>query len=173
MELDRLNQKLTRITNHLTFRYRWVPPGRNLKLPVNSRRSQRAAKRIGHELTWNRIHNNFRMRHQLRSEILSQLAPFLERIFLIEDGTRIQKHLDNSYEKKFHAAKLHQIIKFEKAKPRGMEAQAHYEPGIVNISKCQLTTAEESDLVSWGCRIHWLHLCRGVRLLQRVFWIWL
>ena len=26
--------------------------------------------------------------------------------------------------------------------------------------------------VSWGCRIHWLHLCRGVRLHQPVFWIW-
>ena len=27
--------------------------------------------------------------------------------------------------------------------------------------------------VSWGCRIHWLHLCRGVRPPQRVSWIWL
>ena len=24
----------------------------------------------------------------------------------------------------------------------------------------------------WGCRIHWLHLSRGVRLLQQVYWIW-
>ena len=26
--------------------------------------------------------------------------------------------------------------------------------------------------VGWGCRIHWLHLCRGVRLSQQVSWIW-
>ena len=26
--------------------------------------------------------------------------------------------------------------------------------------------------VDWGCRIHWLHLCRGVRLNQWVFWWW-
>ena len=26
--------------------------------------------------------------------------------------------------------------------------------------------------VSWGCRIHWLLLCRGVRLFQWVSWIW-
>ena len=26
--------------------------------------------------------------------------------------------------------------------------------------------------VGWGCRIHWLLPCRGVRLPQRVFWIW-
>ena len=26
--------------------------------------------------------------------------------------------------------------------------------------------------VSWGCRIHWLHFSRGVKLLQRVSWIW-
>ena len=24
----------------------------------------------------------------------------------------------------------------------------------------------------WGSRIHWLHLCRGVRLPQQVSWIW-
>ena len=26
--------------------------------------------------------------------------------------------------------------------------------------------------VGWGCRIHWLLLCRGVRPPQRVSWIW-
>ena len=29
-----------------------------------------------------------------------------------------------------------------------------------------------TSLVGWGCRIHRLHLCRGVRLTQWVFWIW-
>ena len=27
------------------------------------------------------------------------------------------------------------------------------------------------DPVCWGCRIHWLHLCRGVRLHKGVSWI--
>ena len=27
-------------------------------------------------------------------------------------------------------------------------------------------------LIGWGCRIHWLHLCWGVRPSQRVSWIW-
>ena len=26
--------------------------------------------------------------------------------------------------------------------------------------------------VGWGCRIHWPHLCSGVRLLQQVYRIW-
>ena len=26
--------------------------------------------------------------------------------------------------------------------------------------------------VDWGCRIHWLYFCRGVRLPQWVSWIW-
>ena len=26
--------------------------------------------------------------------------------------------------------------------------------------------------VGWGCRIHQLYLCRGVRFLQQVSWIW-
>ena len=29
-----------------------------------------------------------------------------------------------------------------------------------------------SGPVRWGCRIHRLHLCRGVRLLQQMSWIW-
>ena len=29
------------------------------------------------------------------------------------------------------------------------------------------------QVINWGCRIHWLHLCRGVRpSLQWVSWIW-
>ena len=31
---------------------------------------------------------------------------------------------------------------------------------------------QKTSSVSWGCRIHQPHLCRRVRLPQRVSWIW-
>ena len=45
IQLERLNQKLAWMTNHLTFLYRCqdlklVPPGLTMKLSVNTRRAQ-------------------------------------------------------------------------------------------------------------------------------------
>ena len=46
------------------------------------------------------------------------------------------------------------------------------------IRKCKIAGKDKPPHVydcpvSWGCRIHWLHLCRGVRSPpQRVSWIW-
>ena len=36
----------------------------------------------------------------------------------------------------------------------------------------QITTWPKVDPLSWGCRIHQLHLCGGVRLPQQVSLIW-
>ena len=44
-------------------------------------------------------------------------------------------------------------------------SQVHSDPERVALGRFL-------SLVSWGCRIHRLHLCRGVRYHQRVSWIW-
>ena len=41
-----------------------------------------------------------------------------------------------------------------------------------HINHCWLFTTKSSCLVGWDCRIHQLHLCRGVRLPQWMSWIW-
>ena len=82
------------------------------------------------------------------SEFLNKLPALLERISLIEDKIRIQQYLDNSYKKEFEEVKSRQINKLKKIKILGMKAQVHYTPmkAIVNISKHQLITSEESVL---------------------------
>ena len=52
--------------------------------------------------------------HQLWPKFSSKLAPFLERISLIEEGTRIQQYLDKSYKEKVDVVKSYQIVKLEK-----------------------------------------------------------
>ena len=46
-----------------------------------------------------------------------------------------------------------------------------FNDSIVPI-KMKIRFPKKSGPVGWSCRIHWLHFCRGVRLLQRVSWIW-
>ena len=41
---------------------------------------------------------------------------------------------------------------------------------FLNVSIVQSLNRDSS--FSWDCRIHWLHLCKGVRLLQQVSWMW-
>ena len=154
------------MTNHLTFLYRcWdlklVPPGLTLKIPVKSRRVQKVTRRLEHELVQDRIHNNCRKKHQLQSEISCKLTPFLERIAIIQDRTRIQQYLDKSYEQEFYMVKMHQITKLEKMKTQNMKIQAHYSPvkAIVNISKEQLTTPKKSVLnkgLNFANTIKWI-----------------
>ena len=133
------------MTNHLTFLcrcqdLRLVPPGLTIKIPVHSRREQEVTKRLEQELIRDRIHNNRWKKHQLWLEILSKLTPFLEKISIIDDKTRIQQYLDKSYEQEFHMVKARQITKLEKIKTTNMKIQSHYSPveAIVNISKRQL-----------------------------------
>ena len=38
------------------------------------------------------------------------------------------------------------------------------------VVSSDFSTQLYDDPVGWGCRIHWLHLCRGVRLPQRMSW---
>ena len=50
----------------------------------------------------------------------------------------------------------------------GVKAMKRYstppELSMIQISViCKTPPLQEICLVSWGCRIHWLHLCRGVR----------
>ena len=47
-------------------------------------------------------------------------------------------------------------------------------PNTPTASRQVHKTSSTSGQVSWGggCRIHWLHLCRGARLYLRVSWIW-
>ena len=50
-QLEKLNQKLARMTNHLTFLCRCrdlklVPPGLTIKIPVHSRRARKMTKRL-------------------------------------------------------------------------------------------------------------------------------
>ena len=152
-QLEKLNQKLARMTNHLTFLYRCrdlklVPPGLTLKLPVNSRRAQKIAKRVGHELVRDRIQNNRWKKHQLQSEISNKLTAFLDRISINEDRTRIQQYLELSYKQEFQEVKSRQIRKLERMKTRVTKEQAHYTPvdAIVNISRRQLSTSEKTVL---------------------------
>ena len=67
---------------------------------------------------------------------------------MVDDRTRIQQYLDQSYEQEFHMVKARQITKLEKMKTTSMKTQSHYSPveAIVNISKRQLTTPEKSVL---------------------------
>ena len=51
--------------------------------------------------------------------------------------------------------------------------------GLLWLTPCQSLTTSwffdrrcDTELVGSGCRIHWLHLGRGVRILQWVYWIW-
>ena len=124
-KLEKLNQKLARMMNHLTFQCRCqdlklVPPGLTIKIPVHSKRAWKVTKRLERELIRDQIHNNCWKKHQLQLEILSKLTPFLERIFIIDDRTRIQQYLDKSYEQEFHMVNVHQITKLEKMKTTNM-----------------------------------------------------
>ena len=72
-QLEKLNQKLARMTNHLTFLCRCrdlklVPPGLTIKIPVHSRRVRKVTERLQQELIRDRIHNNRWKKHQLRLE---------------------------------------------------------------------------------------------------------
>ena len=138
------------MTNHLKFLCRCrdlklVPPGLTIKLPVHFKRARKVTKRLEQELIRDRIHNNRWKKHQLRLEISSKLTPFLERISMTDDRTRIQKYLDKSYEQEFHMVKARQITKLKKKKTTNTKIQSHYSPveAIVNISKRQLTTPEK------------------------------
>ena len=42
---------------------------------------------------------------------------------------------------------------------------------VLPQEKCSAMTLLSGDPVSWEYRIHWLCLCRGVRLLEHVSWI--
>ena len=53
--------------------------------------------RLEQEVVWDWIHNNHWKKYQLWLEILSKLTPFLEKISMIDDRTRIQQYLDKSY----------------------------------------------------------------------------
>ena len=102
-QLEKLNQKLARMTNHLTFLCRCrdlklVPPGLTIKIPLHSGRARKVTRRLDQELIRDRIHNNRRKKHKLRLEISSKLTPFLERISMVDDRNRIQQYLDKSYE---------------------------------------------------------------------------
>ena len=152
-EFEKLNPKLAQMTNHLTFLWRCrdlmlVPPGLTIKIPVHFWRAQKVTKRLERELIRDRIHNNHWEKHQLRLEIPSKLTPFLERISMIDDRTRIQQYQDKSYEHEFHMVKACQITKLEKMKTTDMKIQSHYSrvEAIVNISKRQLTAPEKSVL---------------------------
>ena len=46
-------------------------------------------------------------------------------------------------------------------------------PKFETLFDKQTKTSDLKNLVSWGYRIHQLHLCRWVRLPQQVSWIWL
>ena len=120
-QLEKLNQKLARMTNHLTIlcrcrNHKLVSPGLTIKIPVHSRRTRKETRRLEQELVWDRIHNNRWKKHQLRLEISSKLTSFLGRISMIDDRTRIQQYLDKSYEQEFHMVKARQITMLEKMK---------------------------------------------------------
>ena len=83
-QLEKLNQKMARMTSHLTFLCRCrdlklVPPGLTIKIPVHSRRARKVTKRLEQELIRDRIHNNRWKKHQLWLEISSKLTLFLEK----------------------------------------------------------------------------------------------
>ena len=138
------------MTIHLTFLCRCrdlklVPHSLTIKIPVHSRRARKVTKTLEQELIRDRIHNNRWKKHHLRLEISNKLPPFLERISMIDDRTRIQQYLDKSYEQVYHKVKARQITKLEKMKTPNMKIQSYYSPveAIVNISKRQLTTPEK------------------------------
>ena len=82
--------------------------------PVNSRKARKVTKIIEQALIRDRIHKNRWKKHKLRSEISSKLIPFLEKISMVDDRTRIQKYQDKSYEHEFHLVKVRQITKLER-----------------------------------------------------------
>ena len=74
--------------------------------------------------------------YDLLPVLIFRFFPFLERISMIDDRTRIQQYLDKSYEQEFHMVMARQITKLEKMKTINMKIQSHYSPveAIGNIS---------------------------------------
>ena len=94
-QLEKLNKKLARMTNHLTFQCRcWdlklLPPNLTIKIPVHSKRARKVTKRLEQELVRDWIRNNRWKKYQHLLGISSKLTPFLGRISMIDDRTRIQ-----------------------------------------------------------------------------------
>ena len=118
----------------------------NIEIPVNSKRARKVTKTLEHEFIRGRVHNKRLKKRHLRSEM--QTYPVPGKIAIIEDRTRIQQYLDESYEHELHMVKTRQITKMEKMKTQNMKIQAHDSPvkSIVNFSKWQLTTPEKSVL---------------------------
>ena len=83
-QLEKLNQKLARMTNHLTSLCRCrdlklVPPDSTIKIQVHSRKARKVTKRLEQALIRDWIHNNRWKKYQLRLEISSKLILFLEK----------------------------------------------------------------------------------------------
>ena len=141
------------MTNHLIFLCRCrdiklIPPGLTIKIPVNSRKAPRIIKWVGHELVWDRIQNIRWKKQQLCSEISCKLAPFLERITLSDDRTRIQQYLDDAYNQEFQEVKSCQIKKLVKMKTTCYKRASPLPSSrcCCQCSKCQLTASEKTVL---------------------------
>ena len=80
---------------------------------------------------------------------------------LVQDIRQSHKLHHGSHEK------LESIIDHKRKKCSRGKCPEKYPPGICNftitISNSDKATQLSTYPVSWGCRIHWLHLCRGVR----------
>ena len=152
--LEKLNKKLARRSNHLTFLFkcrnlRLIPPGLHINAPVSSRRAHKITEKAGHALVRERIQHNRWMKHQLQAEINNEKMALRDIISSEPDYDIIMDYLHQALLQELRLVKNRQRKKLEKITDRVVVPESDRpQPiqAVINVSTHQLGATEREVL---------------------------
>ena len=149
---EKLNIKLARERNHLTFMCRCrdnniIPAGLNIKLPVKTKQGKLIAERTSRALVRERVAFHRRRKADLEKSISDIEATIRSQVTSAQDFDRILKSVRRSHDKEDEEMKKTHKQKLEKLKSRTITKPTHQPiKAVVNLSEKQLTKHEEEIL---------------------------